>query len=172
MMVMEHNESHARHEPGQSGERLPPASIVKVASELTRFQLQRLVAEIQGRLYLDLDEEGTEYWDPDKEWECSDLCQEISALLDELGLMPDDVQPFSSASKEIEFLEELATSHGVVPEALDELVHECASSEASDINNGGLESQIEFLVHRLGKARARTMLQEVVESKGRDTGEG
>jgi len=82
--------------------------------------------------------------------------------------MPDDVQPFSSASKEIESLEELATSNSIVPEDLDELVHECGSSEASDINNGGLEHQIEFLIHRLGKARARKMLQEIAESKSSD----
>ena len=138
-------------------------------SELTRSALERLVAEIQGRFYLDLDAGGSEYWNPQKAWDCADLCQEIRRLLREYGLVPAAAQPFSSPAKDIASLEELATSHGVVPEDQDEPVHDCAGTDASDVNNGGLESQIEFLVDHLGEAGVRTMLREIVESKSRES---
>jgi len=35
---------------------------------------------------------------------------------------------------------------GLVAEDLDELVHECKSSEASDINNSGIDGQARFLL--------------------------
>lgn len=35
-------------------------------------------------------------------------------------------------------------------EILDEMVHECLSQDASDINNQGKEEQIRWLVDRLG----------------------
>jgi hypothetical protein len=41
---------------------------------------------------------------------------------------------------------------------LDELVHDCASSPASDINNAGLEAQIAFLLEQLGEQHVRTEL--------------
>jgi len=165
---MEREEQNAPHESGPSEERSSPESAVKVASELTRSQLQRLVAEIQGRLYLDLDADGTEYWNPEKEWNCADLCQDIGNLLDGFGLVPAEAQPLSSPAKDIASLEELATSHGVVPEDLDEPVHDCASADASDVNNGGLVSQLEFLVEHFSEAQVRTMLREIVESKSRE----
>ena len=166
---MERDEHNSPHESEPSEERSSPESTVKVASELTRVELQRLVAEIQGRFYLDLDENGTEYWNPAKAWSCADLCQDIGSLLDRFGLVPVNAQSFSSASKRIASLDELASSHGVVPEDLDEAVRDCASADASDINNGGLGSQIEFLVDHLGESGVRTMLREIMEAKGCET---
>ena len=166
---MEREKPNRPHESGPSEERSSPGSAVKIASELTRSQLQRLVAEIQGRFYLDLDENGTECWNPEKEWNCADLCQDIGNLLDEFGLVPVESQPFSGASKDITSLQELATSNGVVPEDLDELVLDSACADASDINNDGLGSQIEFLVDHLGESQVRTMLREIGESEGRES---
>lgn len=167
---MERDKPNTSRESGPSQEHSSPGSAVKVAAELTRSELQRVVAEIQGRFYLDLDADGSEYWNPRKTWDCADLCQDIAGLLDESGLVPHEPQAFSIATGGVAVLEELATSHGVVPEDLDELVHECASADASEINNGGLESQLEFLVEHLGEVQVRTMLREIVQSTRRETG--
>jgi hypothetical protein len=43
-------------------------------------------------------------------------------------------------------------------DVLDELVHDCASKPASDINNAGLAAQITFLLERLGEQRLRAEL--------------
>lgn len=47
-------------------------------------------------------------------------------------------------------LENLCQELGLEAEDLDDLVHDIASEAASDVNNNGLESQIEFLFARLG----------------------
>ena len=47
-----------------------------------------------------------------------------------------------------------AESAGLQPEDLDETVHDLVSGVASDINNGGLEDQVKYLVEGLG-ARTR-----------------
>ena len=43
-------------------------------------------------------------------------------------------------------------------DVLDELVHDCASKPASDINNAGLAAQITFLLERLGEQQLRAEL--------------
>lgn len=45
---------------------------------------------------------------------------------------------------------ELAKSLGISSEDLDDLVHDCVSQQASDINNGGLSAQIEYLNREIG----------------------
>lgn len=40
--------------------------------------------------------------------------------------------------------------HGKTSEDLDELVHECKVWEASDVNNEGFDSQVNFLMNQLG----------------------
>jgi hypothetical protein len=49
---------------------------------------------------------------------------------------------------------------GLRPEDLDELVHELVSGQASSINNGGLEDQIEFLVQTCGPREARSLIEQ------------
>jgi hypothetical protein len=61
---------------------------------------------------------------------------------------------------ELPALLELAEQKGLEPEDLDGQVHELASSFASDVNNGGLESQIMYLSEHLGTAEVRKLLQE------------
>lgn len=46
---------------------------------------------------------------------------------------------------------------------LDELTHELASREASDINNGGAEKQVEFISKHLGDEGARAAIKEIIE---------
>lgn len=48
------------------------------------------------------------------------------------------------------------------PEQLDELVHDLKSSEASDINNGGLEAQVEYIYETMG-TDAKNQILEVFQ---------
>jgi hypothetical protein len=60
-----------------------------------------------------------------------------------------------------------AASAGLRPEDLDEAVHELASSAAADVNNGGLEDQVRYLVEGLGAEHAERQLDELIqEHKG------
>lgn len=43
-----------------------------------------------------------------------------------------------------------AETAGLKPEDLDEIVHELASSIAADINNSGMEGQIEYMIDQMG----------------------
>jgi len=58
------------------------------ASELDREQLIDIVTSIQGFLYLERDERGVDYWEPDKQWSGADVCGHVAGLLDEHGLVP------------------------------------------------------------------------------------
>ena len=60
--------------------------------------------------------------------------------------------------QETERLIQQAEEDGVLPERLDELVHEIASSHAASINNGGLSEQIEYIVKELGAAEVERVL--------------
>ena len=57
----------------------------------------------------------------------------------------------------------LATNLGLEPEDLDELVHDAAGQEASRVNNGGLDTQIEYLIDQLGPIAARAIIQDRAE---------
>jgi hypothetical protein len=48
-------------------------------------------------------------------------------------------------------------------EHMDELVHDVASKEGSDVNNGGLSEQLEWLWNELGAEHARTTIIEHVK---------
>jgi len=63
----------------------------------------------------------------------------------------------------VERLASKADSAGLEPEDLDETVHELASSVAADVNNGGLEEQIRYLVEGLGAKHAEKQLDELIE---------
>lgn len=45
-----------------------------------------------------------------------------------------------------------------MPDDLDDLVHDAASQRASEINNGGLGAQVEFLAESYGAGRARSLI--------------
>jgi hypothetical protein len=52
-----------------------------------------------------------------------------------------------------------ATQCHVRPERLDEQVHDAASEQAAEINNDGLDAQIEYLLARLGIKELRRRLE-------------
>ncbi len=54
------------------------------------------VSGIQARLYLDTDGTGREFWNPGKEWNCWDVCQDSQDLLHRHGLVPGDELPAST----------------------------------------------------------------------------
>ncbi len=61
-----------------------------------------------------------------------------------------------------------AEASGLKAEDIDELVHEFAASIAADVNNGGLEEQLRYLVDGLGVQHAERQLDELIESQPRE----
>lgn len=61
-------------------------------SNLSYYDLQRIVESIQGFLYIDLGDDGREIWNPDKEWSGGDACEHVAHLLSQYDLVPQDCQ--------------------------------------------------------------------------------
>jgi len=61
---------------------------------------------------------------------------------------------------DIESLVALAEAKGVDPYDLDVAVHEAKAAEAAEINNSGLEAQIEYLVASCSQAEVRRLIEE------------
>lgn len=59
----------------------------------------------------------------------------------------------------------LAKQDGVPEDALDELVHDLKSSEASDINNAGFEQQVAYVYEAMGED-AHNAVVEAIENAG------
>jgi hypothetical protein len=161
-----------RQAPSGNGQPTSTAR-VQTAHNLPRVVLVEIVAGIQGRMYLELDERGSEFWNPGKQWSCGDVCQDVQDILHRYGLVPGEEQPYedkvSGAGDDIAQLVEFAETSGIESGDLDELVHECAAATASAINNSGLSGQINFLVEQLGEADVETSLSELAASKSAST---
>jgi hypothetical protein len=67
---------------------------MRTADQLGRDELLRIVQATQELLYLDLDESGTRFWNPDKPWDGADVCQDLSAVLEESGNVPSISTPW------------------------------------------------------------------------------
>jgi hypothetical protein len=79
-----------------------------------------------------------------------------------------ELQPELAADDRTAVVEKLvnkADTAGLVAEDLDELVHEFAASVASDVNNGGLEDQIAYLVDGLGAQHTERQIDELIENQ-------
>ncbi|MCK2240050.1 MULTISPECIES: hypothetical protein [unclassified Crossiella] len=67
----------------------------------------------------------------------------------------------------------LAENLGLLPEDLDDTVHDQASRPATAINNGGLDAQIFYLVEQMGEAETEQAIRELAEEpdpvRGLDT---
>ena len=80
-----------------------------------------------------------------------------------------DGSPETAPSEEqIERLVDKADAAGLEPEDLDEIVHEFAASIAADVNNGGLEDQIRYLVDGMGVQHTERQLDDLIESQPRE----
>lgn len=56
---------------------------------------------------------------------------------------------------------DLISALGLEEDALDELVHDAKSGEASNINNGGFTDQVDYLVEALGYADLEKQIREL-----------
>ena len=80
-----------------------------------------------------------------------------------------DEQPETAASEEqIGRLVDKVDAAGLEPEELDEIVHEFAASIAADVNNGGLEDQIRYLVDGMGVQHTEQQLDELIEGQPKE----
>jgi len=59
----------------------------------------------------------------------------------------------------------LLEAGGVEVEDMDDLVHDLASQIATAVNNGGLSSQVDFVLEQLGVAEGRSELMTIVKAK-------
>jgi hypothetical protein len=64
------------------------------------------------------------------------------------------------SSEVVDVLVARAEDAGVSDLDLDEAVHEVASRLASEVNNGGVRSQVAFLVDRVGVEAAGALIDE------------
>jgi hypothetical protein len=83
-----------------------------------------------------------------------------------------ELQPKAGTTAEdraaaVERLTDKADAAGLQPEDVDDLVHELAASVAADVNNGGIEDQIIYLVDGLGAQHAKRQLDELIEERRR-----
>jgi hypothetical protein len=67
---------------------------MRTADQLSQGELLGIVQAMQRRLYLDRDDQGAEFWNPDKPWNGSDVCQDLASILDQYGLVPDREEPY------------------------------------------------------------------------------
>ena len=77
----------------------------------------------------------------------------------------------AASDDQIERLVDKADAAGLEPEDLDEIVHEFAASVAADVNNGGLDDQIRYLVDGMGVQQTERQLDDLIESQPREEGE-
>jgi hypothetical protein len=90
---------------------------------------------------------------------------------DACGFLDDCTKAFQRRTEAARLIQE-AGKLGVQPEDLDDAVHDAANVPASEINNGGLDNQIPFLVEELGTEETQRLLEEVAASKNKlDQGE-
>ena len=67
---------------------------MKTPDQLSQDELLGIVQAVQDRLYLDQDDQGAEFWNPDKPWSGADVCQDLAGILDQHGLVPDHREAF------------------------------------------------------------------------------
>ena len=67
----------------------------------------------------------------------------------------------------IESLVAKADAAGLQPEDIDDLVHEFAASVAADVNNGGLDDQIRYLVEGIGAQHTERQIDELIQERQR-----
>jgi hypothetical protein len=76
--------------------------------------------------------------------------------------------PADDRAASVERLVNKVESAGLKPEDLDEAVHETTSALAADINNGGVEDQVRYLVQELGAEYAEQQLDQLIEEHAKE----
>jgi hypothetical protein len=83
----------------------------------------------------------------------------------DMELQPEDRAQEQDRRAAVERLVAKAEDAGLVPEDLDDSVHELAASIAADTNNGGLDAQIGYLVAEMGVEGTEKQLDRLIEEK-------
>lgn len=68
---------------------------MRTAQELTRDELVAIVEALQQSLYLDFEADLIKVWNPDKEWDGADICDQLAAELARFDLVPEIITPVS-----------------------------------------------------------------------------
>jgi len=76
------------------------------------------------------------------------------------------IQAFQNGTAPAKPLVQLAASLGLTDEDLDEIVHDVAAKTASDVNNGGIPRQVDYLVRQLGEEGTERALRNAATQKG------
>jgi len=74
----------------------------------------------------------------------------------------------ATSDEQIQRLVDKADTAGLEPEDLDEIVHELAASFAADVNNGGLEDQIRYLVDGMGAQHTEKQVKDLIEGQPKE----
>ncbi len=64
---------------------------------------------------------------------------------------------------QVEQLVDLTSRLKIEAHTLDELIHECKGHEAAEINNEGVEAQVEYIVGWFGYEEAKAQLEQFRE---------
>jgi hypothetical protein len=83
----------------------------------------------------------------------------------DMELQPEGQTERQDRKADVERLVAKAEAANLVPEDLDESVHELAASIAADTNNGGLDDQIGYLVAEMGVQGTEKQLDRLIEEK-------
>ena len=113
--------------------------------------------------------------------ELTEIGQELLAWADTMGgweaqcwtrlraaMQKSPVAGKQAEEERIARLVDKADAAGLQSEDFDEVVHEFAASIAADINNGGLEDQIRYLVEGIGAQHTERQIDELIESQPRE----
>lgn len=83
----------------------------------------------------------------------------------DMELQPKGRIEWHDRKADVERLAAKAEAAGLMPEDVDNVVHELAASIAADTNNGGLDDQIGYLVAEMGIEGTEKQLDRLIEEK-------
>jgi len=127
---------------------------------------EKLAAEL-----LEIGKELLEWADTMGGWEAKCWTRLRTVLSKAPAVRESEVPEAAASDDQIDRLVDKTEAAGLEPEDLDEIVHEVAASIAADVNNGGLDDQIRYLVDGMGVQQTERQLDDLIESQPREEGE-
>jgi hypothetical protein len=116
---------------------------------------------------LEIGKELLEWADTMGGWEAKCWTRLRTAISKAPATSEQEVPEAAASDDQIERLVDKADAAGLEPEDLDELVHELAASIAADVNNGGLDDQIRYLIDEMGVQQTERQLDDLIEGQPR-----
>lgn len=126
----------------------------------------KLVAEL-----LEIGKELLDWADTMGGWEAKCWTRLRTAISKAPAAREQEMAEAAASNDQIERLVDKADAAGLEPEDLDDIVHEFAASIAADVNNGGLDDQITYLVDGMGVQQTERQLDDLIEGQPREEGE-